>query len=874
MQGGRTETLGFAEGVDTSQKLEPPDAQAVLSLVERMRSGGLADLHTHLLGMGTVVFWRDIVMKQLLPKLACLAESGKVPVEYYPNGGSHVTHMNWSEETDPGVHTAAFHTAKEAEEKKHGLLEYDVVYSLSSLCFAFGIGEDLTQSEQKAKLGKLLRLRAGVSLDTVIKKMLVFNAREQKFEVRTGITNTSFMRLIATKENEQVVQNAFEMVAEGRESPSEHSRMTQFWDNFTPAFHPARYILKDDMYSQYPFVLDALFLHVLDRYRRAGVGYVEFSIGLGDLVTRPWIFKHLARPSLPPDLSGLVPVNSGLVKFRYLAGLSRFYKGMNEALVLTDNPFVSEIAKAVAQKYDDKEAQEWFKPHLDQLRKIRTAFSSSRQGAFSDGLHEMCVGLDYFSDEYRHPHCPFALKDFISFLLEERSKRHGAHFGFRYHCAEYDVATPTKMFLAHMGASSSVIIRILEACCASVTSPPPLRIGHALGFRHYLHLGKPEQFDVHNAFELHQISKALHLMNSMRTPIEVNLTSNHVLQGNAPDAELLKQLLDANFVTVLATDNDGIWRTEQRDPDGREFLSVAGEFYGAIVGTLTRGDYRLSATEVKKIIGCYKASSFGSWDELVNLRQQKQPHIGSDIFFIDTYNETAEVTYMEAHHGTRAIRMIPLELRVDRNGSDRKWSEWRSAVDYAFDPTKNNLSSYHFAGQCPLSLWIYLGTRCKKLTSWTISNCLNNNWDDWKMPHAVQLPMEQTLMVCKTMEAKGKGPLMIFVNTVGHSLTETNLEEIRGCLGNISPCAIECLEPRQANVFLKADQFSQFSAELDGFLEAIAMKHNSTLPLVVATTGPAQVAFLLGTKNLLNAAVREIIILDHVMRKYQVAFRL
>lgn len=186
-------------------------------------------------------------------------------------------------------------------------------------------------------------------------------------------------------------------------------------------------------------------------------------------------------------------------------------------------------------------------------------------------------------------------------------------FGFRYHCGEADQQVADNYLKMHMGASSAVICAIVESVKWDPTvDPPPLRIGHGIAFRHYLHLlgdSDPHKITIQSIEALDHlqlyISRALWHLREKRIPIELNLTSNHYLEGNAEDTELLKIFLCSKLTVVLATDNDGIWPTKQGD-----FLSVAGEFFSAITGKLTKPDFTLLDNEVESIINSYYHASF------------------------------------------------------------------------------------------------------------------------------------------------------------------------------------------------------------------------------------------------------------------------
>lgn len=242
---------------------------------------------------------------------------------------------------------------------------------------------------------------------------------------------------------------------------------------------------------------------------------------------------------------------------------------------------------------------------------LKEAFALSRAAQASDvlPLHTRCVGLDYLGDEWQYPHCPFALKEFLSFLASEREERHGA-FGFRYHCGEADQSSPDYQ-IAHMGASAAVILRILKKCPPEEGTPPPLRIGHGILFRHFLYLKETPGFNDESPKGqlLNAIKEALASMRKFKVPVEVNLTSNHYLQQDASHVEILKNFLADDLVVVLATDNDGIWPS-QYEVGGKDYVSVAGEFAGAIAGPLTQPDFPMSRHDVKTIIGFYQSARF------------------------------------------------------------------------------------------------------------------------------------------------------------------------------------------------------------------------------------------------------------------------
>ncbi len=328
------------------------------------------------------------------------------------------------------------------------------------------------------------------------------------------------------------------------------------------------------MYSQYPGVLDQLLDYVLSRYASSGVSYVEFSVGVND-VLRPQIWRHLANPH------GL-STQAASVTVRYLAGFSR---SQCTEMLNTCLPAERLFEKAVA--VSNSRSPEYFTEHLGQLARLSAAMMLARAGGSPRGIHGLVVGLDYFSDEYEHPFCPYSLPEFLLFLESERHLRNG-QFGFRYHCGECDESplVPSAYMIAHMGASCKVILDVYDHFKDLPRPPnaaPLLRIGHGLGFRHFMdmintpHTGGGGNRETLNGW----ISSALQLMRRERIPIEVNLTSNDILE---PDhCQALDSFLTKNLAVLLCTDNDGIWRCERK-----RYRSVAAELYAAITGELSR----------------------------------------------------------------------------------------------------------------------------------------------------------------------------------------------------------------------------------------------------------------------------------------------
>jgi len=229
--------------------------------------------------------------------------------------------------------------------------------------------------------------------------------------------------------------------------------------HFTPEYFPGRYALKDDMYSQYPAVLDkklakeAIFSiritpkmlemgcdvwekvqdqtgnrpfivgmhlriendasgwnnnaslngklldHVLKQNWESGVRYVEFSVGVGD-VMRPWIWNHLAKPQC--EVKSLKEMN-----WRYLAGFGR----TKTTLKLTNPNQQGAIDAPI---------------HFEELHPLEQIIHQCQEYPEvlgGCGVDRLCVGLDDLGDEETNPDCPFRQLQFFQFLKRTHHSR-------------------------------------------------------------------------------------------------------------------------------------------------------------------------------------------------------------------------------------------------------------------------------------------------------------------------------------------------------------------------------------------------------------------------------------------------------------------
>jgi len=210
------------------------------------------------------------------------------------------------------------------EQKQVGDFTYDVVLTLDDLGKSLGVItswmvelDDLIQSKVEEKLG--LHTYQELTKPRPFRLWIVFNAREQKFQVVKGITVEILRELITVKPNAPSqacalarahIQNAFSMCNPDGTDPRPID-FDRFQGSFTPEFYPRRFALKDSIYSQRLDVLASLLVHILRRYQCClpPVRYCELSVGVGD-ICRPWVFdilssfpahQSIAKESLKPS---------------------------------------------------------------------------------------------------------------------------------------------------------------------------------------------------------------------------------------------------------------------------------------------------------------------------------------------------------------------------------------------------------------------------------------------------------------------------------------------------------------------------------------------------------------------------------------------
>jgi hypothetical protein len=168
---------------------------------------------------------------------------------------------------------------------------------------------------------------------------IIFVARKRQLKKVFGIRNSHLIQLFRFHDpNKQstsllaYIRNAFSMLGRNGK-PAEEPDLDAYRGGFTPHFYPNRFKMKDCIYEQRLEVLSILINQVVARYDRAGVQYVEFSLGINDLMNQD-VFKHLVGGSGCGPFSGqipLIPKSSKPMEKRQKTGKSDDSSGGNKS---------------------------------------------------------------------------------------------------------------------------------------------------------------------------------------------------------------------------------------------------------------------------------------------------------------------------------------------------------------------------------------------------------------------------------------------------------------------------------------------------------------------------------------------------------------
>lgn len=311
-------------------------------LMALKRQPQLYDLHTHLLGMGNAFFWIDSILmnedvmptdqtfrdhenKQIRQKLCPLVwdqtgntgfVKGNEAADFFFYITEEITLPNKELEFNIAmkqipqkipwtvlknlIDEAFYYELLDRNLTFRKNFSYDVVLTLSDLGKGLGVKDTVCEDLVQVIITEKLGIYPPAKID--FREWIIFNAREQKFQVVYGIQVKELRDLIRCdpnapgKANELArayIINAFSMRdAEG--TPARHVDLHNFHGSFTPDFYPRRFALKDSIYSQRLDVLAMLIAHIIERYQTClpPVKYCEFSISVNDL-SRPWVYDVL-----------------------------------------------------------------------------------------------------------------------------------------------------------------------------------------------------------------------------------------------------------------------------------------------------------------------------------------------------------------------------------------------------------------------------------------------------------------------------------------------------------------------------------------------------------------------------------------------------
>lgn len=266
-------------------KLKNITAVSFDQLMERRGLGGNFQPCTHLVANGTPAFWLDVM------QLWIAEFEDKRDLEIWPNKDKSSFVDCIGEEGDTAMPEIPLFDGVSVPNFSN-----DVVYSLWSLCGAFGISRDGFDEEEIIREGHL-SLESNVdslfgpnitgdgqSFISLCGKYSVWNARLQKVQHRYGISNNLLLALMKKSTSlRQLVEASFGA------APSAGLPLP---NKLLDSIYSPRHALKEDMISQYPHILNLLRNRVLSECYSDGIQSVAFSVSGAD-VSRPWMWRHL-----------------------------------------------------------------------------------------------------------------------------------------------------------------------------------------------------------------------------------------------------------------------------------------------------------------------------------------------------------------------------------------------------------------------------------------------------------------------------------------------------------------------------------------------------------------------------------------------------
>jgi hypothetical protein len=520
---------------------------------------------------------------------------------------------NFDGEDDEAITLRNLNTPELHREMEHRNLSfadnfsYDVIISMEKFAHAFSLSNpnlNIVQTTIEEKLGVYTH---ATDRTLPFKYWIIFNARKQKIEILYGMTAEKLRELIggysaienidnpAKRDARAHIINAFSMCnADGTmpRSIDYHS----FRGQFTPEFYPRRFALKDSLYEQRLDILALLLQHVLRRYQTCfpPVKYCEFSVGVGDL-SKAHVFDILrsfpshdhvnssserlrenvktAFHDIIEDFPWLTDKSKNEVKYRFLAGFDRQLVNLDrdtnndtkksekqeraiqllaEAPQLAIHYMLNEIIRSEA---DDN--SKLFDPLIKRLANLEEV--ANKIPSFYDWV----VGLDLCGDELGFPYCPFVAKEFIKHVKTQR--KWNPNYGLRIHGGEnvaviHSTLPGYHLFVAHM----YIVLLSIEYLKQKLLYG--IRVGHGIAFNIIFNYDAPNESSSRKSSVLMAEMKELSRKILQNIPLEVNITSNVYLLGEAVRRGGIGEQthsLECFFhfprvPIVLSTDNDGV----------------------------------------------------------------------------------------------------------------------------------------------------------------------------------------------------------------------------------------------------------------------------------------------------------------------------
>jgi len=561
---GEEEDQANRENVLTRQEM------SLVALDKGVIHGRLCELHTHLLGMGSHEFWVDWVIGSFIPSLRLryhhdiakqfLEENAKGETAFkalkehvieYSSGGNLVGDK---EVMDLISDVIFIRNKNDIEVRNKFALHYttDVVYSKEQLLKAlFGyergvpdLGGGITSQDELSMLENVLaNIECGIVFQHEFRTYIVYNVRAGKLEWKEGIRNSYLRKTMELDKAEgertarsravcSAIRNCFSMLNPDGTEPSQ-ADLTRFRGSFSPQFDPMRFALKDCLYEQYPEVLSFLLNCVCKRYAQAGVSYVEFSIGAGDLINER-VSKFLLPESVfgnisynaPHDLptwAGYAPMffpkfPNFCYKFLAAFARSKARYEMHKSLAKFDHLRSDERRRFVAatwQEYvemSDADRSDFLEVIFDSgqhpdkklfwhlVDDIRSPgmIGKLEQKMGSADLWKIVVGVDILGNEESYPYSPVTHRQFLSFVCNrnkfwnQKKMWPQTRFGIRLHAGETvkrgslcrnEHLLMMRNFAAHMRIVFHDI-QVIEERCSRYWNKiyPILRIGHGVAF--------------------------------------------------------------------------------------------------------------------------------------------------------------------------------------------------------------------------------------------------------------------------------------------------------------------------------------------------------------------------------------------------------